>query len=97
MDTCKVIAAIFWILDNGAKWKDLPRHFASRSATHAYFQRWTIDGAFETIMRDAGDLVEGRGGTGCTSASLMAPSVKRVAGATASASTKSEMAWIIIA
>jgi transposase len=62
MDRRKVIAAIFWVLDNGAKWKDLPRHFGSRSAVHAYFQRWTRQGVFENIMRDAGELVERRGG-----------------------------------
>lgn len=62
MDRRRVIAAIFWILDNGAKWKDLPRHFTSGSAVHAYFQRWTQDGVFENIMRDAGLLVEERRG-----------------------------------
>lgn len=62
MERRKVIAAIFWVLDNGAKWKDLPRHFGSRSAVHAYFQRWTREGVFENIMRDAGALVEERGG-----------------------------------
>ena len=53
MDRRRVIAAIFWILDNGAKWKDLPRHFGSRSAVHAYFQQWTRQGVFERILRDA--------------------------------------------
>lgn len=62
MDRRKVLAAIFWILDNGAKWKDLPRHFGSRSAVHAYFQRWAQLGIFEKIMRDAGLLVEKWGG-----------------------------------
>jgi transposase len=62
MDRRNVVAAIFWILDNGAKWKDLPRHFGSRSAVHAYFQRWTREGVFENIMRDAGELVEERDG-----------------------------------
>ena len=62
MERRRVIAAIFWVLDNGAKWKDLPRHSGSRSAVHAYFQRWTREGVFERIMRDAGRLVEERGG-----------------------------------
>lgn len=62
MDRRRVIAAIFWILDNGAKWKDLPRHFGSRSAVHAYFQQWTRQGVFERILRDAGALVDERDG-----------------------------------
>jgi hypothetical protein len=57
----KAIRGIFWILDNGAKWKDLPREFGSKSAVHRYFQQWVRDGVFERIMRDAGWLVEKRG------------------------------------
>lgn len=59
-DTRKAIAGIFWILDNGAKWKDLPREFGSKSAVHRCFKRW-VEGGFERIMRDAGRLVEDRG------------------------------------
>ena len=53
---------IFWILDNGAKWKDLPRRFGSKSAVHRWFQRWVEDGVFENVMRDAGRMVEERDG-----------------------------------
>ena len=58
----KAMGAIFRVLDNGAKCKDLPRHFGSKSAVHEYLQRWTRQGVFEYIMRDAGQLVEERGG-----------------------------------
>ncbi|MCO6438370.1 MAG: transposase [Phycisphaerae bacterium] len=33
----KVIRCIFWILDNGAKWKDIPRRFGSESTVHRWF------------------------------------------------------------
>jgi transposase len=56
-----IIAGIFWILDNGAKWKDLPRRFGSKSAVHRHFQRWVRDGVLEDLMRGAGRLVEERG------------------------------------
>ena len=56
------IAGIFWILDNGAKWKDLPRHFGSKSAVHRWFQTWVRAGVFERLMREAGRCVEKRGG-----------------------------------
>lgn len=62
MDKRKAMQGIFWILDNGAKWKDLPRRFGSKSAVHRWFQRWVEDGVFETIMRDAGRFVEERNG-----------------------------------
>lgn len=57
-DPRKVVRGIFWILDNGAKWKDLPRRFGSKSTVHRWLQTWVNDGVFETIMRDAGRCVE---------------------------------------
>ena len=35
-DKRRTIAGIFWVLDNGAKWKDLPQRFGSKSTVH----RW---------------------------------------------------------
>ena len=61
-DKRKVVAGIFWILDNGAKWKDLPRRFGSKSTVHRWFQKWVADGLFEEILRSAGSLVEQRDG-----------------------------------
>ncbi|MFO0826508.1 MAG: IS5 family transposase [Phycisphaerales bacterium] len=56
------LRGIFWILDNGAKWKDLPREFGSKSAVHRWFTTWVKAGVFETLMREAGRVVEDRGG-----------------------------------
>lgn len=61
-DRRKTLEGIFWMLDNGAKWKDLPRRFGSKSTVHRWFQIWTQAGVFETIMQDAGRLVEERDG-----------------------------------
>lgn len=61
-DQKKVVQGIFWILDNGAKWKDLPEKFGSKSTVHRWFQKWVKDGVFEKIMRDAGKCVEERDG-----------------------------------
>lgn len=60
-DFKKVVAGIFWILDNGAKWKDLPREYGSKSTVHRWFRKWVKAGVFEAIMRDAGQCVEQRG------------------------------------
>lgn len=54
----KTIRGIFWMLDNGAKWKNLPRRFGPKSTVHRWFQQWTREGVFEQIMRDAGHCVE---------------------------------------
>ncbi len=58
IDKRDALRGIFWILDNGAKWKDLPRRFGSRSAVHRWFTRWVRGGVFEGLTRDAGRLVE---------------------------------------
>jgi len=58
----RALRGIFWILDNGAKWKDLPREFGSKSAVHRWFQAWVREGVFERVMRDAGRFVEERDG-----------------------------------
>jgi transposase len=57
-DRRKVVRGIFWMLDNGAKWKDLPRRFGSKSMVHRWFARWVRDAVFERMMRNAGRLVE---------------------------------------
>jgi len=62
MDKRRALRGIFWILDNGAKWKDLPREFGAKSSVHKYFTLWTRTGVFENILRDAGELVEEREG-----------------------------------
>lgn len=61
-DKRKVFQGIFWMLDNGAKWKDLPRRFGSKSTVHRWFCKWVRDGVLEAIMRDAGRCIEQRGG-----------------------------------
>jgi len=61
-DKKQVVAGILWMLDNGAKWKDLPRAFGSKSTVHRWFKKWVEQGVFENIMRDAGTCVEERDG-----------------------------------
>jgi transposase len=57
----KALAGIFWILDNGAKWKDLPRRYGSKSSVHRWFLQWVKAGVFEQAMRSMGEMVEERG------------------------------------
>jgi transposase len=61
MDKRQALRGIFWILDNVAKWKDLHRQFGAKSSAHKYFTLWVSSGVFETLVRDAGELVQGRG------------------------------------
>ncbi len=57
----KVIQGIFWILDNGAKWKDLPAEFGSKSTVHRWFKKWVEMGVFGQLMKEAAHRVEERG------------------------------------
>ncbi len=61
-DKRTVLRGIFWILDNVAKWKDLPAEFGAKSTVHRWFKKWTEAGVFERIMRRAGRCVERRDG-----------------------------------
>jgi len=61
-DKRMAIGGIFWILDNGAKWKDLPAQFGTKSAVHRAFQRWVNLGAFEALLAAMGSIIEERNG-----------------------------------
>ena len=50
------------MLDNGAKWKDLPAEFGTKSSVRRAFQRWVEKGAFEQILATLGSMVEERRG-----------------------------------
>ena len=60
-DKRQVIAGVFWVLDNGAKWKDLPSRFGPKSTVHRWFLKWVNAGVFESLMRAAGRCVEEAG------------------------------------
>jgi transposase len=57
-DKRRALAGIFWVLDNGAKWKDLPKQYGAKSSVHRWFLRWVKAGVFEELMRSMGTLVE---------------------------------------
>lgn len=47
---------IFWIVDDGAKWQDLPAEFGPKLTVHDWFCRWAAAAAFERILRKADQL-----------------------------------------
>ncbi len=75
-----MVRGIFWILDNGAKWNDLPAEFGPKSTVHDWFHRWAKAGICERIMRKAGRCVEKRGGFK-TALKLAVPRANAVGGA----------------
>jgi transposase len=61
-DRRQALKGIFWILDNGAKWKDLPEEYGTKTSVHRRFQRWVQTGAFEKILLCLGEMVQEKGG-----------------------------------
>ena len=57
-----MLQAIFWVLDNGAKWKDLPSKLGSKSTAHRWFRTWAQAGVFEELMNVAGLCIEEKEG-----------------------------------
>ena len=42
---------IFWILNAGAQWRDLPDHYGKWESVHHRYQRRTRDGLFNRLMQ----------------------------------------------
>ncbi len=89
-DKRNAVRGIFRILDNGAKWKDLPNEFGSKSAVHRWFKKWVGDGVFEAIMRDGS--LRSAVSTGFTNALSTEHFARRVAAAMAADARESEEA-----
>lgn len=53
----QVLRDILCVLDNGAKWKDLPRALGAKSTVHSTFKRWVEEGAFAALLQQAGRMV----------------------------------------
>ncbi|MCX4094499.1 IS5 family transposase [Nocardia sp. alder85J] len=59
----QVIDAIFYVDDNGCKWRNLPADFPPWRTVHAAFTRWWVSGDVLAVHNDLRDLVraaEGR-------------------------------------
>jgi transposase len=42
---------IFWILNAGAQWRDLPERYGKWESVYHRYQRWTRDGLFDRILQ----------------------------------------------
>ena len=46
----KVINGLFWILNSGAPWRDLPERYGAWETVYYRFYRWQQDGTFDAIL-----------------------------------------------
>ena len=42
---------IFWVLNSGAPWRDMPGRYGRWQSVYHRFRRWTRDGLFDRILR----------------------------------------------
>lgn len=51
-----IVEAILYVLDNGVKWRNLPKGFPPKSTVYDYFSQWRDDGTWQRVhdaLRDA--------------------------------------------
>jgi transposase len=48
-DDRTTLNGILWVLRSGARWKDLPKEYGSRSTCHRRLQEWPEQGVWERI------------------------------------------------
>jgi transposase len=59
----RIVDAIFYLVDNGIKWRGLPVDFPPWSTVYNYFAVWAADGVAEVLvdtLRERVRLAEGR-------------------------------------
>lgn len=49
VDFREIINAIFYLVDNGIKWRAMPHDFPHWSTVYTYFRRWTRNGLWAEI------------------------------------------------
>lgn len=44
-----IVEAILYVLDNGVKWRNLPKGFPPKSTVYDYFAQWRDDGTWQRV------------------------------------------------
>lgn len=73
-----IIEAILYVLDNGVKWRNLPKGFPPKSSVYDYFAQWRDDGTWQRVhdvLRDQARVVLGKA-PGPTAAIIDSQTVK---------------------
>lgn len=49
-DHHRLLNGMFWILNTGAPWRDLPERYGPWQTVYSRFRRWQADGTFDRIL-----------------------------------------------
>ena len=58
----KVLNAIFYVVNQGCKWRDTPAEFGAWQTVYTYFRNWRIDGTWKAIHTRLRGWVRGASG-----------------------------------
>jgi transposase len=53
----EILNAIFYVLDNGIKWRAMPHDFPPWQTVYDYYRRWVLTGRWEQINRSLAQQV----------------------------------------
>jgi putative transposase len=84
-----VVEAILYVLDNGVKWRNLPKGFPPKSTVYDYFAQWRDDGTWQRVhdaLRDRARAALGKS-PGPTAAIIDSQSAKTTEKGATAAST----------
>jgi transposase len=84
-----VVEAILYVLDNGVKWRNLPKGFPPKSTVYDYFAQWRDDGTWQRVhdaLRDQARAAPGKA-AGPTAAIIDSQSAKTTEKGAIAAST----------
>jgi len=80
-----VLNGILWVLQTGARWKDLPSRFPPYQSCHRWFQTWCKQGVFKKILETLAEDLLDRGGIDVTECFIDGTFASAKKGASASA------------
>lgn len=61
MSPREALSGIMYVLENGCKWRFLPKIYGPASTVHGTFMRWAANGVFEAVMKRSREFYFSRG------------------------------------
>src|ERR671911_2311817 len=63
-DHRRILNGILWILNSGAPWRDLPRHYGRVGTVSSRFYRWRRSGVWQRVLEEVQALADAEGRVG---------------------------------
>ena len=51
IDHRTVLNGIFWVLNSGAQWRDMPERYGRWQTVYGRYRRWVSEGLFDAVLR----------------------------------------------